>query len=62
MTHLIRFEVVGEPRFGNLDGGRIVVQDGDFASSETVTVDGVKVLTPPTAKMITLCNNFHALK
>ena len=62
MTHLIRFEVVGEPRFGNLDGGRIVVQDDDFASSETVTVDGVKVLTPPTAKMITLCKNFHALK
>ena len=40
MTHLIRFEVVGEPRFGNLDGGRIVVQDDEFASSETVTVDG----------------------
>ena len=54
--------MVGEPRFGNLDGGRIVVQDDNFASSETVTVDGVKVLTPPTAKMITLCNNFHALK
>ncbi len=54
--------MVGEPRFGNLDGGRIVVQEDDFASSETVTVDGVKVLTPLTAKMITLCNNFHALK
>ena len=62
MTHLIRFEVVGEPRFGNLNVGRIVVQDDDFASPETVKVDGVKVLTPPTAKKITLRNNFHALK
>src|SRR3546814_538653 len=67
MTRWIRFETVGKPGFGTLDGDTIAVHEGDmFAgakpTSETLALSAVKVLTPTVpGKMLALWNNFHAL-
>jgi ketopantoate reductase/2-keto-4-pentenoate hydratase/2-oxohepta-3-ene-1,7-dioic acid hydratase in catechol pathway len=67
MAHWIRFERDGETGFGTLDGNAIAVHSGDMFDSpeptgETVSLDGVKVLTPcMPSKMLCLWNNFHAL-
>jgi len=67
MATWIRFESGGKAAFGTLDGGAIIVHEGDMfndpkATGETVELAAVKVLTPtePT-KMIALWNNYHAL-
>ncbi len=67
MTHWIRFEYAGRTGFGTLENGSIAVYEGEMfaapvATSETVALDAVKLLTPcvPT-KMVALWNNFHAL-
>jgi len=68
MTHWIRFENVGQARFGTLEGGVITVHEGDMfdsptATPETVGIDDVRVLTPTQpSKMIALWNNFHAMR
>jgi 2-keto-4-pentenoate hydratase/2-oxohepta-3-ene-1,7-dioic acid hydratase in catechol pathway len=67
MQHWIRFEHAGQPGFGTLDGDTITVHEGvmfadPVSTSETLSLDAVRVLTPcePT-KMLALWNNFHAL-
>ncbi len=67
MARWIRFEHDGEVGFGTLDGKEITVHQGDMiagaaATSRTVSLASVKLLTPtePT-KMIALWNNFRAM-
>jgi len=67
MTQWIRFEQGGNARFGTLDGGNITVHEGDMfsqpkATSETVALSDVKLLTPTEpSKIVALWNNYHAL-
>ncbi|MFQ5994529.1 MAG: fumarylacetoacetate hydrolase family protein [Acidiferrobacterales bacterium] len=67
MTHWIRFEHAGAAKFGTLENGAITVHRGSMfdspdATSETVPLSDVKLLTPtPASKMVALWNNFHAL-
>ncbi len=67
MPHWIRFEHEGKGGFGTLEDDTITVHEGDMlarpvASSRTVPLSAVKVLTPTEPnKMIALWNNFHAL-
>ena len=67
MDKWLRFEHAGKTGFGKLQGDIITVYQGDMfgnpsASSQTVALAAVKLLTPtqPT-KMIAIWNNFHAL-
>ena len=67
MTRWIRFEHAGRTGFGTLEDGIVTVHEGDMfaeavATSGTLALDAVKLLTPcvPT-KMVALWNNFHAL-
>ncbi len=65
--HWIRFVHAGKTGFGVLEGGTIVVYEGDFfagprATARSLALDQVTVLTPTLpSKMIALWNNFHAL-
>lgn len=67
MTHWIRFEHGGDVKFGTLQDETITIHRGDMFSapeptSETVSLEEVKVLTPTLAsKMVALWNNFYAL-
>ena len=67
MAQWIRFERNGRLEFGTLQGGEIVVHQGDmFAgaspSGERVRLSDVRVATPcDPSKMICLWNNFHQL-
>jgi len=67
MTHWIRFEHAGQVGFGKLEDAAILVHEGDMfarptATSQTLALDQVTVLTPTAAgKMIALWNNFHAM-
>lgn len=67
MTHWIRFEHGGDVKFGTLQDETITIHRGDMFSapeptSETVSLEEVKVLTPTLgSKMVALWNNFYAL-
>ena len=67
MTHWVRFEHRGETKFGTLQNDAITIHLGDIfttseSTSETVSLDEVKILTPTAAsKMVALWNNFHAM-
>ena len=67
MTHWVRFEHRGETKYGTLQNDAITIHTGDIfttsePTSETVSLDEVKTLTPTAAsKMVALWNNFHAM-
>ena len=67
MTHWVRFEVGGRIGFGTLEVDSITEHEGDMfdgpqASSRTLALSEVRLLTPTQpSKMIALWNNFHAL-
>ena len=67
MTHWVRFEHRGDTKFGTLQNDTITIPLGDIfttsePTSETVSLDEVKILTPTAAsKMVALWNNFHAM-
>ncbi len=67
MTHWVRFEHRGDTKFGTLQNDTITIYLGDLfttsePTSETVSLDEVKILTPTAAsKMVALWNNFHAM-
>jgi 2-keto-4-pentenoate hydratase/2-oxohepta-3-ene-1,7-dioic acid hydratase in catechol pathway len=67
MTHWVRFEDHGGPRFGVLDGEAIRVHAGDMfeapaPTGEVVALAGARLLPPSVpGKIIALWNNFHAL-
>jgi 2-keto-4-pentenoate hydratase/2-oxohepta-3-ene-1,7-dioic acid hydratase in catechol pathway len=67
MARWTRFEHAGQTGFGTLEDDVITVHEGDMfaapvATSETLALDAVKVLTPCVpGKMVALWNNFHAL-
>jgi 2-keto-4-pentenoate hydratase/2-oxohepta-3-ene-1,7-dioic acid hydratase in catechol pathway len=67
MAHWLRFARDGKIGFGALDGGEIVVHEGDMfdgarATGEKAALGEVKVLTPTDpSKLIGLWNNFHAM-
>ena len=67
MALWIRFETGGRTGFGQLEGEKIAVHEGDLfasarATGQLLTRSSAKVLTPSVpGKMIALWNNFHAL-
>ena len=67
MALWVRFESGGKTGFGQLDGVRIQVHsgglfDGATPTGETLTLAGVRLLTPcEPRQMVALWNNFHAM-
>ena len=67
MAIWMRYEMDGQPGFGQLRGETIAVHAGDMFASpsptgETLALGAVKVLTPTApSKMVALWNNFRAL-
>ena len=67
MAHWIRFEHLGQIRFGTLEHDSIKVHSGDMfgvtqPTGEVHSLAAVTVLTPAQAgKMVALWNNFRAL-
>ena len=67
MTQWIRFQHDGNTQFGTLEGDTITVHEGDMfdgpqATSRTVALSDVELMTPTEAsKIVALWNNFHAL-
>ncbi len=67
MTRWLRFEHEGRAAFGTLEGDTVTRYEGNMfgeheATSETVALAEVRVLTPTEpSKMLALWNNFHAL-
>jgi 2-keto-4-pentenoate hydratase/2-oxohepta-3-ene-1,7-dioic acid hydratase in catechol pathway len=67
MARWVRFRHAGRVGFGKLEDAAILVHEGDMftdpaATSQTLALDEVEVLTPTAAgKLIALWNNFHAM-
>ena len=67
MALWVRFESGGKTGFGQLEDARIQVHSGDMfdgatPTGETLTLAGVRLLTPcEPRQMVALWNNFHAM-